>query len=55
MIAKANTQGGARMGERQGLGRTQMSRRPEAIDDDIGAVHPGGFVAAFAMPLDRGP
>jgi hypothetical protein len=31
-----------------------MSRRPEAIDDDLGAAHPGGFVAAFVMPLDRG-
>jgi hypothetical protein len=52
MSAKANTQGGARMGDMRGEGRNQTALLPETIDDDIGEATPVRFLEACGAQLD---
>lgn len=55
MSAKANTQGGARMGYIRGEGRHQTYLLPETSDDYMGEANPGRFLDAFVEQLDLEP
>jgi hypothetical protein len=55
MIAKANTQGGARLGYMRGEGRSQMYLLPATIDADSGEATPVHCLDAFVKQLDLEP